>query len=870
MYYPLVAESNKDQNGQKGVSLLKRTYKYGVRTSVEGTVRFKDIPRRDVRIEVKINKDDIIGSEITTSFQATSDADGNYVIRDMPPLKAGATLSFVITDKTIRPNPWVLTQQISDNMVTKKDVNLVNPTYTVTGRLVDQDNRPVGNALVTVDSSSETTKTTDQGFYMVKVYGNDLRRIRFIVDGYDSRTIDVKAPPLVNSTTDDPLIASDWLEKINNTKQILKNPDLFPDGEATADLLGIGTGSLTSRYNTYIKPTETLKGVIDADDTKFTLRKGSLTLTAKLNGKLVRAALKFSNDYVDTTIAGAAYKTPLVAGKYSIEISSIKGETPFVPFSGEFDIVANNDLPLTVLLEAGITVSGKVLSKETNEPIDSVAIDITGTSFKTYTDTSGSYSMTIPSEQEYQFNLRADKYNSTDTSFYTQKSTEANYVLETRDTTLLDIKTISGFPVTIDKQVKAGTDNYIVSGKLTLTNNDIFSVEKDAEELTFKNISVKKSGDQGAVVPEAEIVFEEAVLNTKAFGFVPVEVEGFPQIRMKGVEDRFTKKIVYERGIIGGTEMTAKFSTITKTSSIPIRLVDAVIKSKDSTQRREDSLREIKGLAPFAYVYTPPAGKIVALRRDQEFSLEFAEADVNVNKTIIKKDTFVVDTNYQRIPFGLISYLYIKKKDALLDKSGLSLAGYLQINKLIGAKLADSGRVEIKKFTINQSYDISELTLLVSKTKPKILKLQKVEAQLTSISLYGVGTPNFGIGFGGTVKLKRGAATATQREDTLTINSLSIINKPEGLTLSASLSLDSNGFSIKGLVFTTPNKGNISVTYNTSANTFIFETSGVLKYNPQRSSTAPTSNGGGDSFIKSAFPIEIQAFKFSVGSKSQY
>ena len=108
-----------------------------------------------------------------------------------------------------------------------------------------------------------------------------------------------------------------------------------------------------------------------------------------------------------------------------------------------------------------------------------------------------------------------------------------NFQLEKRDVTFPTITHISGFPIILDKQLKSEDGYYIVSGKLKLSKNDVFTPTSENDKLTFKNISVKMSlKANGNAIPSSDINFEEAVLQTKVFQFAPVEIRGLPHTKM--------------------------------------------------------------------------------------------------------------------------------------------------------------------------------------------------------------------------------------------------------------------------------------------------------------------------------------------------
>jgi hypothetical protein len=198
--------------------------------------------------------------------------------------------------------------------------------------------------------------------------------------------------------------------------------------------------------------------------------------------------------------------------------------------------------------------------------------------------------------------------------------------------------------------------------------------------------------------------------------------------------------------------------------------------------------------------------------------------------------------------------LYIDKFNSTLSKDGLGMKGYFQVPKQLASKIDSSGKIQFEKFTLDRDFKVGEITFAIGQKKPFFMQLQKTTVKLTSLSLYGLGTVNAGVGFGGEVWLKQKPRTDTSKTDILVINKLELVNKSEGLTFSGSLSLPVNGISVKSLVFkNNPNSPTaLDMSYNFAEQSFKLSASGILDYKGRDTST--------NKIIKTVFPIGIQSF----------
>lgn len=873
------------------VTSIDKTFGVYGSTNITGVVNFRSVPQSNVNLSLKINQADILDvSNTRTTYDLVTDANGNYSC-NLPKLKTGAKINFIIRAEEIRLLPFKDSVLYTGNAMIK-DIYLQNNVYTITGRLADQQNNSISNALVTVKGSSESSKTSPAGFYMLKVYGDELSTASFTVDGYP-----VKQQTFTPGITYDlvkgdvALTSPGWIKALKLTREVVANPQLIPANILTSEIMGTGNGPLQENYPYFFDASETLKGVIDLGRTTYTLPMGTLKLNIPFHGELVKARIKLENTIVSklfdsTSTAGAVYNAQLSAGHYNINISSIPGAAVFVSYFGEFDINGEQTTELTVKLADGVLVRGQIKNKVSDVNIDSVSLAVTGTPYTTVTDTAGNFCLVLPQNDAFRFRLTQKNYNALDTSLSTyydstyiredQQTFTGHYIsfnlfLQEKDITLPAFKTMSGFPVEVEKiQSASQTGTYLISGKLQVGDNGIFTaISTDNKNiLTFKELAVRTdSTAETNAVPMADVAFEEAVLYTKAFTSFPIEVTGMPKIMLKGLKEG--NRISWRHGVIGGQKLKATFRTMSNQVKLPIMLWDAYLYSMDSSVYKADSIRRLSGLAPFVYVYSSPNYLIAALSAEQKYSMDFLQPDSIFNKTVVGDDP----TGYKRADSGyvqskiLMIKFMIERKTAVLNKFGLALNGYLQLPKIVAAKVqgdssSTAGRIRIKKFLIDKNLAVEQLSFQVSKDSALGVGIGKVRLKITDINLYGLNgsnLDNIGLGFAGTVSLTKD--DDHPQRDTIIIKSLYFRKFNDEWMVGASLGTGVSGWSMKSMVFKTTGIQSIDMSYNIDAKSYELLASGTLEYNRNRTDAATNADEGTRGALKDIFPIEIQSFK---------
>lgn len=816
----------------------QRCFKYDINTYLNGVVKFYAKPVAQAQVYATVNAKDVLSntskfyvdSKGEISLSTTTDNNGAYSFNTLPMLKPNARVLVTVMDRTISPLPFVDSVSTVENKSTlTKDVILENKVYTFFGRLLDQYNKPVVNALITINGTSATARSSSDGYYMIKSnYAWD-KSVTVTADNYNEVTMPLSSFGVSDFVTKKlQPSAANWKALIESACKT-QGYDLQ---NITANSLAIGNGSLEDIYPNYFdKNKETLAGVRSHSLTRLQNNNITINFNILLKGKKVKSRISIihirdngATKYADQfSEENKTFAFKGIEGLYNVSIFPATTEK-FVPIYRAQIILnqikaINGVQDVTFDLVPCIALNGIVKSREKNEAIEGAEISLEGLPSSRNTNASGQYELTLRENTYYKLKISKTGYISLDTTVTTTNLNAAfNVSLKKAD---IKITTLSGYAVKIDKQEGIGENSFRISGKLVLTQNQVFSTTEENKELTFKNITVQTKENSGNAVPLGDVSFEEPILQTTAFGYVPVEING---VKLSKLSNATT----YERGVIGGSSLKARLSTVGQASTIPIKLTDAEMTNATTDQTNN----------PFKYVYIAYDSNIAAFSQDSKFSLNYE------NTSSSSSNTKYIEANLM----PLVS-LYVEKEKASIDKEGVNMNGYFQIPTSISPNASNGGRIEIQKFAIKKDLRSYDLSFNIGENHPIIMPLYKIRAQLTGLMLTGLGSKNFGAGFAGKIWLKKEDSLPANKRSVLTINELSLTRSNNETTLKGDFALPEEGISIKSLVFKAPK---IAMSFNFSTKDFELDATGSISSNS-------TSQDG---IFKTVFkaPIEIQRF----------
>ena len=867
---------------------IHKNFVYNVGTELSGVVFYgRQQRQRDAIVRANITQEDVQGTlDNSLEFVRVTDELGRYHFNDLPNLKPNATIDIQVEDHTIRPQAFNETVVNDGSTPLRKNIYLKNDVYTGFGRLLDQYGLPVANALIKVDSNL-TTRSTNKGFFMIKMHHPLPYTVEVIADGYDPINFapawdgpDIREKKEMSDDLTRPQKRTQWVQNLRQSDVVSNYKNEHPRAQIDAAFFGIGETTLQRRFSSYLPLTENLKGTIEFAPKVMQNKQGIVYINARLNGELVMANISFESDTMsrnDRLIAGEEYSFSGPAASYSFTITPLDRGPRFVQFFGEVELNPNFNERIDIQLEEATMVTGIVSDLETDEPLSEVAITVEGLDFNDETEEDGRYKLYLPSNQEFTIIAKRSKYNRVDTLLLIQEGrTDLNLKMQMRDPSLPDFKTLAGYPIEIDL-LEPLAEGFMISGVLTLEGNDLFKPkDDDAKSMEFLEAIVDvDDNDEENAIPSVNFYFETAELEVKAFDFAPVTVAGNPMIELRMLENDLDEEAA-SKAYIGGTELTLDLESNPTFSAFPFDFPNATIKNKSREDYIKDQLEdlgfevegktddEIAGMTDnakflfnelnFERVYLSPGSNSEDLSEDSEYSLSYDEgADFegtfNIGKDASNTDSLYAD--YVVSKFAMTKLL-VAKDSSTLTKDGINMQGALEMPKMIGVKMKlKDNRINIDKLSIGKNFTINELTFALDENNPIKGSMKTWQLQVNKLSLFGLGTRNIGMGFGGDIRLKKDAAGSRDTMPHLVINSFNIINQEEeGITVAADLSIREKGVKVGPLKIS--QESGKSVEVSLSREDWAFE----LKAQGLKLETTSTN-----AVAKRVFPLEILDFR---------
>ncbi|MEZ5049601.1 MAG: carboxypeptidase regulatory-like domain-containing protein [Saprospiraceae bacterium] len=864
-YYPMQNIYMPEDNYRvKSVPKIKTNLIYNIANTLKGVVYFGHEVRRDMRVEIKLDPNDIEGIYDTNmDLIRMTDENGRYEFDNLPHLKNNSEIELTITDYSIRNKPFVEKVKYVGVTPIIKDIYLKNDVYTAIGRLVDQYGLPVSNALITVDSSY-TTKSTNEGFYMIKINHPYNSTVNIVADGYEQLSIDTKQLNDGNSTVGEVLAFSDninesqkpkeWKLKLESTQLIQDYYSQSIHDPVDARTFNIGDGSLENKYQNYFSDKENLSGVIGFSSNTMTNTQGIARIHAYYNDELVNAKIQFTaNEFnkTDLLTSGQYYSFSAPEGKYYFSITPVAEGPSFVQFFAEINMADNYDEDIDIYLQTATQIKGKVYDKSNRNILPNATVTIEGLEYNATTDDSGSYTLYIPLNDEYRCTAKLSKYNRQDTSIFVQDtSVNLDFYLEPRDPNFPDFKTMSGFAINVDN-MEAVNDGFLISGELTLSNNKLFSATQGNQSLSFIDVVVKEdSFDAENAVPSTNFYFENAEVKVEAFEFAPVLVTGSGRIQLQKLVS--SNSNISNKAVIGNTSLKLLFDSDPAFKAFPFTIPTASlrhelkIKNGDYQTGVDATLQEEKH---FEKVFVTPNSSVPEISDLISYKVVFDTLTWNKSINIKQNSDSTRYNDYVTSDFLLFKIL-IQKDSSTLNKYGINMAGALELPHIIGAKFKlNDDRLAIKRLTLNKNFSIQELSIAVTESDPLKMSIKTWEAILKRIDLYGLGTPNYGLGFGGQIVLKDDKNMEDGTPGHLDINKFSVIKQDSGVSITADLSLRPKGIKVGPLKISQATGKSIFMQYVSSEKSFEI-----------KSSNLKLELSSSNKLAKKVFPLEILNF----------
>gem|GEM_PF-2742762 len=775
-YYPLDGsfQESWDGLGQKPVVEIVKNFVNDNTNQISGKVLYEGKGELDVRIAAYFEPSDVLGTyDASKTFTAITDNDGNYTITGLPNLKQGAVIKFGLVDRTL--SNYSFNEQLAVNKsgnLTKDFTIQVNKVI-VRGQLINTDGTPIPNALVLVNNSNKSTHTDDAGNYSIELEQAELSgELKFLADGFETEVVPIQA---ANASK----LSYKKIKPISNLEQAI---------------LEIGT----TKLNYFTSDNSVLINVIRLTD-KSKINSGTLTISplygvgasTKINLSTAEEAgylLKVGNN-----LNSEGYKATFTP--------SVKDDKTLSATSFEVSLATNRkNVPIVFGILPTEVISGIILNdSSTGAPIAQQLIKATvGDSiYEAISDKSGRFQLVIPVNQSVLIQGSRMGFLSYDSTF-----TGTNDTLIFVSSISQSFNTLLGFPTKITSIVSSGSGQYIISGYMTVSNNNVFNLTSGSN-LYFNQTAVSvDSHNSRNAIPTGNVSLSTSSLTLKAFGFATVQGTGL--ILQPTSTGASTGKLCGKLVLFPTTPAS---STFTLPNAV---LVDEVVQS--------DSFH-----TAFAF----STGNTI---QNTSYRLYFNKG------------------SYQTVP--LIGNTTLDIDTATLSTLGVTnLHGYIQLGTILGFTPDNSGHVQIQTGALGTNFNLNTLNFNNGNSTILTASLQKIKASFSSITIAGLATTNASLLFGGYINLTNGGVQ-------MSFTAMGLVNIPGGYAMSSGINMPS--FSFKSLTFA-PLSGSVaSLSYSGSTNNGTYNLNAITNLNLAVNSSNPAVNSIANSIFPSGASIKTQ------------
>ncbi len=832
------------QNNQDKKIAIQKNIHLDNLIQFNGKVEYNGIAKAAQTVTLSLKQ----GTTTLSQVSAVTDEQGKYALtipaQESGSINANLKYEVMVRDANNRLNnvnapAETITPASAEKGIITKNFNFDFGRATITGRVLNENQRPLANVLVKVSGADNNTPyvsvTTNQyGFYSFYVPGNEKKiKISFESEKTESYTDTYTWGKELSRTT--VANAEEWKQTIINT---LQNIETKVRSLANTDpqVLGLHGNSYEEAYNhlagtEYVLstagrgiPTVILKRVRDYARFKFVFKGGT--------GK---AKIEFPDNLGTLTGSHNEVVQMLLPFKdYKLQITEGDKETAILPFSitRSFSVT---DTGVTIInIDDYVRLSGMVTNAE-NKPLQNAKVYIEGINRESLTDKNGAYSLIVNKNEPYTLRAALAKHTPYSKAIQLEQNATLNIALDSSQ--IPEVNTLAGFEFTLTeiKASNADPDVYLISGSLIPPGNEVFSPGEDNSALTFENQPVKVDED-GNAVPTMNLRFNETEYNLKAFDFASVVLSDEDGIYMIAMKDK-NGNDTYAIGGITGEEVILKLEEESNISKTGLQLEDAHIRNSRHKEAKdmEDEVPEV--------VLVPEGHKINSLQKSDTFKVIMAGPD---NEDLL------------HTTLGNIVPTTIVKASGVLTEDGLSFEGGVSFPEVAGLKLMDdeTGYLKVKRFTFGEDYSLKDVIVNIDDKTPE-LAIQKIRAKLQEVGIYGIGTTNFGMSIGGYAYLKKPEKGAGA--DTLFINEFKFLKKSKGFSVAASFRIGGDGIGVKGLSFKQSATDAISMEYDSGLKSFKFAASGKLNYKSKDKDKGDSQS----KFSAELFPVEIKRFEFA-------
>jgi TANFOR domain-containing protein len=477
---------------------------------------------------------------------ATTDSAGGFTFSNVPINPAYMKFVVTVPGSSVSKMDSVLLPAKGTHVSKMIDFTFVS--YAVTGRIVDEKNKPIPNALFTWASGGSYSQADANGYFATtNKAGTDTLVIKKL--GYQDRKAGITIKGSLLAPSDPPAVSSSGgatpiytgikltASVQNNLVNALQTTATYKQsasqgtpisakgfGFVSMNISGTALSESVAAGNwasSLIQPHDHPSGAIDLGNIVLKKRIGRMLITVQdamgkgLNKAAIRIDGTDSTEYTGT--AGARYiEGP--GGDLLLNIAGPEGTT-YAPQQIAISVSDQDTTRRTVRLTQGVKITGHVTSS--GSPVAGADVGIQGLDYiRTTTDNSGAYSLIVAKDTSYTFRAARSGFVSATQTRSFSVNTTLDLVLAKAS---FDITKLLGFPVQIDKiEDVAGGHKKLSGSFVNIPGNAVFSARAGvtipftSQEVDIRNnVPVPVSGG---------ITTDVTQLAVKAFNFLPVKL----------------------------------------------------------------------------------------------------------------------------------------------------------------------------------------------------------------------------------------------------------------------------------------------------------------------------------------------------------
>ena len=751
-----------------------------------------------------------------------------------------------------------------------QDFFISSAGITILGKLKDQFNRPISDAIISI-ANTNLSRTNDKGEFLLNISEELARanekKLFVMADGYkdkyfsldDFKVIENKSYYKKNA---DLTGFKFWNEKVktfisDNSLQVNANEEVFENAFKNRN---INLEKFYSNLNLSLSSNQNL--ILVKTFVKNNDNKNYISSKINLNTK-------------EYQVPKEGLKTFVLSDSVNIKIMN-ESDSSVHYFEKNFVVklpTSSGDkaTEIEIMLEEAWLLKGKVVafSKDSTKIGALAGVSISSTEEDTQesiaqTDTSGHFKLWINKNSASAINFSKTGFN---TEKYQIKGVEEKLLeinLYQRDSTIPDFVSLQGIPIILEKIVSIGNQQFHISGKIDAEHLEGEFKLLKGQELTFRGVpvSLDEKDSTNAILIRNELLFDETAVRLLLHNYANVTLSGNPYLKLVKVEATSNGG----KGEIVGTVINftpdqllgfAPPAYWQETKLVPIfeKVSTQNLDFKnDITKANQKKLEQQQNNKSNI---SPTVNNLIAVPVDNYYTVFSSDRELlgQKFKLVFPK----IKSNEQDVPEGFLAMkvggpanftLCMDTSKVILSTDGVKIEGQLNFPSMVGVKFNKYLKISSLMLSNTEALTLKELTFEKANESPfaslGIKNSWRFDVEQIQIS------DNFR-------KYAVAGKMFTSKQNFLTVNSFTINEIGEKYYPYLEMSFPSKGYAISNIVFKSPNpdESNIILGYDHANSTYKFDANAIVEVNK-----------GSNPTLKKIFPLEVQ--KLSVTTQGDF